>query len=273
LFLTITLFWAAGLAAACADDVFRKVTLQPAVVLPSGHATADNDTIYIEIEPGELLAEGHHLVAWAATAAGTVRLGDFESGGHLTGELSTAGITAADIERVLVTEEEEHDPALPSIVVFLSGALPGELMFVGLIDHDFEQASAEAEIQNGRITISAGGLPTLPRGFLYGVWVVLDEHDEVLEQQHSHLTARSAGHDDGGGHVETGAVFAGQLSGGVLLDNELDVLLASGHEVIVSIESENGVASMSKASVLSGEIVLTGETDPEEGDGHGDHLH
>jgi hypothetical protein len=254
---------AALLLAACeSDDVIRNVELALTLDLPHGESALVGDTLTVEFGAVEMVGAETRFVVWATTDTGDVALADSASPGEVEVDLADAGLVAADVDAVLVSEESAGAdlPDGPPATVFLEGLPGGELMFGGLESHDFEGAMATAELHNEEIHIMAMGLPGLPDGYSYGVWLMF------AGGGHGH-----SGDDDGHGDMEM--MHMGDLNGAGMLETEGHRILGGAGSVAVTVEAANGDDMMSTSSVLSGEVVYETEGGPAEDEGGGGHMH
>lgn len=244
----------AGMAvASCgADEIYRKVTLAPSVSLPTGRTMLAGDTLLVQFGAVEPLAMGHRFVVWAGTASGPVALGESDAAGTIAATLTDFGLVAIDIQLIIVSEEEEGT-GLPSTLLgslYLQGLLvDGELRFGGLDAADLEATTGEAELLDEEITLETMGLPSLPGGFSYAVWMMFPD-DGAMEM-----------------------IEMGELGGDGTLEASGDRILALGRTIAVTVESDNGMPMMSNSTVLTGRVVTEAQGSTAPAEESGDHMH
>lgn len=257
------------------DEIYRKVALEPAVNLPTGSAVLAGDVLSVEFGAVEPLAMGYRFVVWAGTASGPVALGESDVAGTIDATLTDnttftdLGYTAADIQLVIVSEEKKKGAGLPSTLLgplYLKGPVDGELRFGGLDAAELESTTGQAELLNKEITLEIAGLPSLPSGLSYAIWMMFpEEHDET--------DSDGGGHGHGGGG-EMEMIEMGALGGDGTLKARGDRVLALGSTIVVTVESDNGMPMMSSSTMLTGQVVIEAQNGvaPVE-EGGGDHMH
>lgn len=254
----ITLAALGALAIGCGDEIRRTVELTPAGELPGGTAVLRGQTLVIDAEPTEALDGAWRSIAWAISGTVAEALGEIDAEHSLMVPVANLRTPIDRIAEIHITEEAAGPtlPDRPSDEVWMKGTFPGALAFLGLGHEAVGAATAQAKLRDDTVEFTATGLPSLPHGFSYRVWMLFE---------------------DGGGHGGGDAMpmMLGQLGGGTFLSNRADRLLVTAHSVMVTIESEHGADTMSSAMVLRGEVLTTAPTtgatppaaEPEEG-GH-----
>lgn len=112
----------------------------------------------------EELREGSAYHAWAQSGGDSRHLGAFTPGVPLEAEL------AGDADQVLISVEE-GEPTAPSSTIAVSGAIDGVLGFGALDAVAFSGARATAYVDLGAIDVDYQGLPELPEGYRYELWM------------------------------------------------------------------------------------------------------
>ncbi len=254
------------------DEIYRKIALEPSVNLPTGSAALAGDVLSVAFGGVEPLAIGNRFVVWAGTASGPVALGESDTAGIIAATLTDFGLTAADIQLVIVSEEDDG-VVLPSTLLgalYLQGPVDGELHFAGHDPAELEATTGEAELLNKEMTLHVVGLPSLLGGFSYVVWMMFP-----AEYEETHGDGSGHGHGDSGGEMEM--IEMGELGGGGTLEARGDRILALGSTIVVTVESDNGVPMMSSSSMLTGQVVTEaqgGAAPADEGGGNGgEHMH
>lgn len=153
----------------------------PFVKLPRAQAMVMGDDVMVStiVDPTTDAREGfealnteHRYHAWAKSGGDTTHLGTFTPGVDLEASLS------GDVDEVLVSIEE-GTPEAPSSTIVVSGDADGELTFGALDAVSFSGARATAYLGDGFIDLDYQGLPELPAGYRYELWVTpTDEHGE-----------------------------------------------------------------------------------------------
>lgn len=250
------------------EPVVRTSELTPQPVTPTGTSRLAGSAIIVESQNVEPLTPGFRLLVWAVTESGTVLLGPLVPGNPAQVKPATAGITLAEIDELLVTEEASTTelPTTPSPVVVLRGAVGGELVFGGTLRaDDFAQARGSLRIEDDRAEVSLRDLPALPAGYQYSVWLQID----TAGKSHAHLSTSS------GDHGGVGASPSGELTLlGPLPDPRVSTrfdigrTLYEARECWITIESLRGVDAASTCTAMHGEVEL-----PELGEAAEGHLH
>lgn len=166
-----------ALLACCAPsgDGPRTITLEnnPFVKLPGARAdVVGGDMIVTTIidpttdagEGFEPLQQGRSYHAWATRGGDTTHLGSFTPGVALEADL------AGSADEVLISIEE-GTPSTPSSTIVVSGAADDELSFGKLDAVAFSGARATALVGDTSIDLDYQGLPELPEGYRYELWL------------------------------------------------------------------------------------------------------
>lgn len=247
------------LLAGCGDEILRVFPMASMPALPSGHVKLVGDTLSVEMEGSEPLASDYRWVAWAQSSSSSEALGEVAPGDELEVDVNDLATPIDEVATFLITEESADSdlPATPSNRVWMEGELFDHLQLLGLPEASFGGAEAEVNLDRDHVEVTATGLPALPPGYTYDVWVKIEApHD---------------GAEDGESAEEPMPVHVGQLGGGAFLENELPDLVINAEAAMVTIESENGLESMSPARVLHGAVLLTAADQgaaPEEAEPH-----
>jgi hypothetical protein len=261
----------ASLLAACSQEpVVRKIELTAEPVVPSGSALAVGSKIQVELENVEPLLAGKRLVVWVAgSVANELQpIGTVVPGEPALLDPASAGVTLSAVRGIQITEEVEPAdptamPAVRSAVTLLEGAFPGPLAF-GVKASDFASAGGSATIADAALDVAAEGLPALPSGFQYVVWL---RFEKAVAEAHAHLRVQAAGHDPepvtNEGMMQIGALPA---TGTARYQTHDDLFEAV--ECRVTIESLQGVPEPSPCMTLRGAVEL-----PAGSGGSGEHLH
>lgn len=121
----------------------------------------------------ESLATGSEYHAWARSGGADTHLGSFTPGVDLT------SAEAVGADQILVSIEDGTPGGAPSSTIVLSGAVDGELVFGALDAVAFSGARAEAFMGADWVELEYDGLPALPSGYGYQLWVMAkDENNE-----------------------------------------------------------------------------------------------
>ncbi len=178
-----------ALLAGCAPDAVRPdgVTLEnnPFVKLPRAQAMLMGGSVMISTvvdvstdaaEGFEGLRDGSGYHAWARSGGATTSIGAFTPGVDLEADL------AGGADEVLITVEE-GTPSAPSSTVVVSGPADGALAFGALDAVSFSGARATAYRGDGWLELDYQGLPDLPEGYRYELWLTPmdDEHQPIGE--------------------------------------------------------------------------------------------
>lgn len=290
------------LGAGCSDhDVMRVIELSPSTLLPSASADVHDGELTVVSTGLEALSEGRYVL-WLDSGDGWLALGELDE------ELSVAvalpeGTTSGSLR---VTEEAAGNelPEEPSDLLRLQGDETG-LSFVASFDAAaIPQATGEATLTDDTVVATMNGLPRAPEGMFYGFWVVWDApvhddggHDddtddgstddsdaESEDDGHAHksgdhdeeaevpdVAEESDGHDDEA--MEAPSYERMALIGHVTPQGEIrrihSEMIANCQQVLVTLESDLGVAGASPFIVLSGQVTV-----PEgSAGGHADSAH
>jgi hypothetical protein len=245
------------LVGACSQEpVVRNIKLEAEGRVPSGSATVDGDAAQIALADVESLRAGYRFVVWgiddtgAATALGAIAP---EAPNRI--ELAPG----AKIAALEITEEldEASLPAARSNVVWLRGSFPGELRFA-LGAADYSAASGSARISDDSLEVVAPGLPALPSGFEYVVWLGFAGGSDT---SHAHLRPLGGDHESGEALRPMGTL---PPNGTRRFDTNDDLFEAL--ECRITIESLRGVSTASTSVALHGEVELP--EGAEDGEGH-----
>jgi hypothetical protein len=202
------------------------------------------------MEGTEALQSGYRWVAWVKSGESVELLGEVGADTRLEVEATALAMPTASIEEVLISEESTKGdlPESPSKRIWMRGEFPGSLQMLGLEEDAFSAATAEVHLTGDHIEVTASGLPGLPTGFAYALWLDVD-----------------TGHDDEHADNEAMQTLAGILGGGTFMENDLDMIATIAQAATLTIESDHGNEMMSSATALRGAVVLTAEegTSPE----------
>lgn len=228
---------------ACGSEITRTFALTPMGSLAHGQSLLIGDTLVVEMGGAEALSDGYRWVAWVESDAGTEVLGEIQNHVRLETDTTTLATAMVSVEDVLISEEAVGAtmPASPSNRIWMHGEFPGPLHMLGLAADAFDDASAEVLLDKKQIEVSASGLPALPTGFAYVVW--LDFGADAHADEH-------------GTQEPTMPQRVGELGGGVFMENHLATLTVTAEAAMVTIESRNGIAMMSPVMPLHGEVVF-----------------
>lgn len=240
----------------CDSHVLRKADLAFEDGLPQALTTVTGTSLRLTITHLEHPETGYLLTAWAHTPEGAsawVELGEVDPGEEATFDAQALGFDWAEVTEVVVSEEVEGAaPTEPSSTVCFHGEPGGALEFGGPdgpADEDFHHATATMSIEDMSLEIHYEGLPALSPGFHYGAWLLPEDADH----HHAELTASTpAGRGqslqlaaDGGvepvpeehmeDHVDAGPL---DMSGHHMFQG--DELLATFHEVVITVELDHG---------------------------------
>lgn len=280
------LCFVALLATACGPDpAVRKATLEPGSGIPAGTAVAVGSELRVEFSAAEPLSDGHHHLLWADTPTDNVFLTEIAPGMQHTTRPADHGVAIEEVNALLVTEENEDDepPSIPSLSTIVRGALGKPLLFGGTLSAEsFHSASGTATLKKKRVHVTTEGLPTLPSGYHYEVWLDFgaEEHVHGAEDEHDEGAAGAAGaaEDD---HEEEEAeryVNLGRLLGETLMA-EHDSSVVTAKELQITIESDNGHEDHKASAIALRGLVGVAPTAsqqaqaPEEHDESPGHLH
>lgn len=262
-----------------AEPAVRTVTLNPEPeMIPTGAVAVVGGEVRAEFTEVESLEDGLRYVLWADTPSDTVALGQIEPGKPLAVLAADLGFEVEDLVSVFVSVEGDGSglPSSPSLTTVVQGAVPGVLRFGGSVDAEsFEHASGTATLEDNSIHVSSAGLPALPNGFHYEVWLGFgaahDEGGEGDAHAESKFDVASAGHDEP--PALEGFVSMGELDGELMRTHSNSLVVAA--ECQVTIEADDGHGEMSDTRVLRGMVMTqsdapAGGADEEEGP---EHLH
>jgi hypothetical protein len=250
----------ASLLAACGQEpVVRKIALTAQPIVPSGSAEPAGNQIRVRLENVEPLAADRRLMAWAvgSTDAQLAALGPMVPG-------TPASFDPPPWIRGIEITEEVDEPALPlkrSGVTLLRGAAPGRLAFA-LDASDFAAAQGSAAIEDDELDVTAVGLPPLPTGYEYTVWLRFAATGET----HAHLRVQAGEHGGSEPVTNEGMMRLGALpaAGSAHFATHDDLFEAL--ECRITIESLQGVPGPSPCTTLRGVVELP--TSGGAGDGH-----
>lgn len=169
------------------DDMPVAVALEnnPFIKLPRARAEIASGSVIISTvvdattDAGagfEALQQGRGYHAWAMSGGNATHLGSFTPGVELEAEL------AGSADEVLISIEE-GTPTAPSSTIAVRGALDDALSFGDLDAVSFSGARATAIIVDGSIDLEYQGMPELPEGYRYELWMspLGDEGEPVGE--------------------------------------------------------------------------------------------
>jgi hypothetical protein len=170
----------------------------------------------------EVLHEGYEYRVWGGAGGQWIDLGKFEAGTDFS--------AAADgVEELRITMEPTTGATVPSDLVVVSGKIGETLSFGTLTVTSFTPAALTAHIQGESLELEYAGLPELPAGYEYELWVVpADEEGAASAEPISLAVMEGAG------------------------DGDLPVPQVAWPEnffLVVSIESQHGVPGRSALAV------------------------
>lgn len=246
---------ASTVAAAGCGEGEKRVTLRPAVQLPSGQSSVSGSTLSISVERLEPLAAASRYVAWGAGAT-TLALGELRPDVAFSVTQESLGLTAFEFTGILISEEDAGTalPTAPSTLVRLRGPLGGALIYQGATAEALNAASGSAVLEGEEgITVSTQNLPPLPAGLFYGVWVGKSGGSGGM---HDH------GETTGMGRMGADGMMTGNMCGMCMMNGHMDTgggMMGPGkmsevHEVLMTIESERGVDARAACGVMHGEV-------------------
>ncbi len=275
--LSITLMAAAALACST-EPVQRRVSLESSASgIPAGSSGILGDELEVEFTSAEPLMDGKRHVLWAELRSSTIALAEIVAGAHTEVFPQDVGVAVVDIQEVLVTEEDAAGslPTAPSKAVVVRGELPGPLMFGGmLMANDFAAAAGTADLEDDTIRVATSGLPDLPAGFRYDIWVGFSA--TAGGGSSTPRTVMSGGHGRGT-EAAPQPLRIGALAGAsAAFDTGRFLPVAT--EVRLTIESDGGhLDAAAAARVLQGAVVTTADESgggaAESGGGSPEHLH
>jgi hypothetical protein len=263
--------WSAAITSllvACSQEpVVRTIELTAQPVTPSASTHAEGTKLHVTLENVEPLLPGKRLIVWAvgATDAMLVALGAVTPGEIAELDPPAAGIALNAIRTIEITEEAEAAalPSLRSGITLVRGPFPGKLEFeVPLAD--FAGAQGSATIEDDELDVTATGLPALPNGFEYVVWLRFENTSPG--ETHDHLRVLAGEHGDPEPITNQGMMRIGALpQTGAQRFSARDELFEAV-ECRITIESLQGIADPSPCTTLRGMVELPeGSGDP---DGH-----
>lgn len=230
----------ASLACGCGPTVDgplgEGVTLEnnPFLKLPRARAQLEGGSVTIttlmsattDASDGfEALASGNEYHAWARSGGTDTPLGSFTPGVDLDSDEATGA------DQIMVSIEDGSPGSAPSSTIVVSGPVDDELTFGALDAVAFSGARAQAFMGDDWVELKYDGLPALPSGYAYQLWVIAKDENNEPEGDPTHAGALDT--------PPTGNVEHHQ-------DNHLPEMF----DLFVTIEASAGAPEMSGSTCL-----------------------